>query len=56
VGPGDYSPEKADFLIKVQPVGVDFASKSERKEQPRDDIPGPGSYDTKKEFGHNLPQ
>lgn len=28
VGPGDYSPEKADFMIKVQSVGVDFAKKS----------------------------
>jgi hypothetical protein len=54
VGPGDYSPEKADFLIKVQSVGVDFASNSERKEQQREEIPGPGSYDTKKEFGHDL--
>lgn len=42
LGPGQYSPEKADG--QVRPSSASYMIQSKRELQQRDDLPGPGQY------------
>jgi Sperm-tail PG-rich repeat len=54
LGPGEYSPEKCDLLIKPNARLVDFANSTGRKSLTGDANLGPGTYKHTSSFD-NLP-